>query len=578
MKTIKILCVVLMCLLATLLFAACDDGAAGESIDTTIDSETTVIDSTDDSGADEKVIEYILTSDMLKYNVVRPENASTPLIDVTAAFYREIKSIYGDDIRLKDDFVIPGNAQYSAAEFEILIGNTNRDETAEFMKQLRVNDYGYTVIGKKIVIAGGSDDATALAIEKFLDDIIRVKKDAEEVLISSEESYLFKSTYTIDKLFIGEANINSYTIVYKYMGTHGERELAQSIRETISKSTGYALQVVSDKEDIARGNEILIGQTNREVGDLYSKQIGENGYYIGVSGNNVVIWGASSFATMTAVNEFAKKITSGASDSVTLAISETLGTIREGTELRAMSFNVWVSSRSEARDNRVIQMVLDYMPDVVGFQETGSSWMGTLIKKLGTYYNYVGEGRDGGSSGEYNPIFYRKDKFTLIESGTYWLSDTPDKVSKFSESSLNRIYTYAKLRRNSDGAEFLHINTHFDHKSSVAREKQAEVLVDFISQNSGIPMIITGDFNCESSSTEYKTIVNSSVVSSSVVAEKKKSGATFHNYGNSNKVIDFIFVDPIKVHVLNYGVCDEKIDGDYASDHHPIYMDFYILN
>ena len=172
MKTIKILCVVLMCLLATFLFAACDDEAAGESTDTTIDSETTVIDSTDDSGADEKVIEYILTSDMLKYNVVRSENASTTLIDATAAFYREIKSIYGDDIRLKDDFVISGNAQYSAAEFEILIGNTNREETAEFMKQLRVNDYGYTVIGKKIVIVGGSDDATALAIEKFLDDII----------------------------------------------------------------------------------------------------------------------------------------------------------------------------------------------------------------------------------------------------------------------------------------------------------------------------------------------------------------------------------------------------------------------
>jgi len=280
---------------------------------------------------------------------------------------------------------------------------------------------------------------------------------------------------------------------------------------------------------------------------------------------------------MTAVNEFSKKITDCTNSIIT--ISETLGVIQEGAEFRAMSFNVWVSSRSDARDDRVVQMVLDYMPDVIGFQETGSSWMSTLIKRLGVYYNYVGEGRDGGSSGEYNPIFYRKDKFTLLESGTYWLSDTPDKVSKFSESSLNRIYTYARLRRNSDGIEFLHINTHFDHKSSAAREKQAEVLVDFIvKQNSNQPMIITGDFNCESTSTEYKTIVNSSVVSSSGIAEKKKNVATFHNYGNSNKIIDFIFVTPAQIHVLDYTVCNEKINGDYASDHHPVCIDYYILN
>ena len=574
-KTIKVMCAVILCSLIAILLLACNSDNTTESPNTSVSADTTaVVDYT--TSVDEEVIEYILTSDITKYSVIRPENSSTALVDVTAAFYREIKAIYGDKIRLKDDFIIPGNVHYSASEFEILVGNTNREETAEFMEQLRVNDYGYAVVGKKIVIAGGSDSATALAVEKFLQDIIRVKKDSEEVFISSEESFLFKATYDIDKLFVGEANISSYAIVYKYMGTHGERELAQSLRETICRATGYNLPVVSDKEDIAHANEILIGQTNRDVGDLYSKQVGENGYYIGISGNNVVIWGASSFATMTAVNEFAKKIV-GNADSVTLEISETIGAIQDGIELRAMSFNVWVGSRSDARDERVIQMVLDYMPDVIGFQETGSSWMSTLIKRLGAYYNYVGEGRDGGSSGEYNPIFYRKDKFTLLESGTYWLSDTPDKVSKFSESSLNRIYTYAKLKRNSDGAEFLHINTHFDHKSSVAREKQAEVLVDFINKNDNIPMIITGDFNCESNSTEYKTIMSSSVVSSSTVAEKKKSGATFHNYGSSSKIIDFIFVDPIKVHVLNYAVCNEKINGDYASDHHPIYMDFYIL-
>lgn len=581
MKIIKIFCAVLIFMTVSFLLVSCNDnGSIGENADTSSADDTTLInnETTNDSENVENDIEYILAADMIKYNVVRAENASTAVVDATADFYRELKSIYGDKIRLKDDFVIEGNAQYSASEFEILVGSTNRDETVEFVKQLRTNDYGYAVVGKKIIIAGGSDDATVLAVEKFLNDIIRSPKDDEGVLISTEDSYIFKATYDIDELIIGGVDVSNYTIVYKYMGTYGERELAKSVKEAISKATGYELNVISDKEEnIAGTNEILIGQTNRDVGDIYSKNLEENGYYIGITGKDIFIFGGSSFATMTAVNEFSKKIT-GTSDKLSIDISETVGAIQEGAELRAMSFNVWVSSRSDARDNRVIQMVLDYMPDVVGFQETGSSWMNTLIKKLGVYYNYVGEGRDGGSSGEYNPIFYRKDKFTLLESGTYWLSDTPEKVSKFSESSLNRIYTYAKLKRNSDGAEFLHINTHFDHKSSVAREKQAAVLVDFINQNSGIPMIITGDFNCESGSAEYKTIANSVVVSSSTIAEKKKNAATFHNYGSSNKIIDFIFVDPLKVHVLNYTVCNEKIDGDYASDHHPVCIDFYILN
>ena len=175
MKTIKILCVILLGLLIAVLLAGCENGSVGEIADTSSAAETTV-DTVIDTESVENVIEYILTSDIVKYNIVRPEDASTALVDATAAFYREVMSIYGDKIRLKDDFVIPGNAQYSAAEFEILVGNTNRDETAEFMKQLRVNDYGYAVIGKKIVIVGGSDAATALAIDKFMAHRARAEK------------------------------------------------------------------------------------------------------------------------------------------------------------------------------------------------------------------------------------------------------------------------------------------------------------------------------------------------------------------------------------------------------------------
>ena len=128
-----------------------------------------------------------------------------------------------------------------------------------------------------------------------------------------------------------------------------------------------------------------------------------------------------------------------------------------------MSFNVWVSGKTTERNERVLNMVLKYLPDTIGFQEVDPVWLSTLKSGLKDQYDFVGEGRNGGSSGEYNPIFYKKDLFTLVDSGTRWLSNTPTVVSKVEESSLNRIYTYALLERKSDGKRIMVVNTHFDH-------------------------------------------------------------------------------------------------------------------
>ncbi len=522
----------------------------------------------------------ILVADLSKYNVVRPDKSDQQIINAVSDFYSALKSSFSDEISLKTDFLIPGNAKYEASEYEILIGATNRDETQDFMSKLRVNDYGYAVYGSKIVITGGSDASTMLAIQAFQKDIVNKRPDANGVFVSESDHFVFNSEYSVDDLKLNGKSITDYTIVYKYLGTHGEKDLANSLRSNITTLTGYVLDVVSDKEEPNGGAEILIGVTNRSVDSLYDKSLENGEYFIGSEDKYVVIWGSVPFATMSAVNDFGRQLedSAGGNTQAELNISDSVGKIQEDIGLSAMSFNIWVSGRSEERDARAVKMVLNYMPDVVGFQEASPGWMSVLIDNLGAYYAYVGEGRDGGSNGEYNPIFYRKDKFKLIESGTKWLSETPDTVSKYSESSLNRIYTYAKLERISDGAVFMHINTHFDHKSSVARELQAKVLVGFIAKNVGMPMIITGDFNCETTTAAYKTLIDGGLSNSYDVAEMREKGATFHGNGSSSKVIDFIFVEPSQVYVTQYDICNEKVDGGYVSDHHPIYIDFYIIN
>jgi endonuclease/exonuclease/phosphatase family metal-dependent hydrolase len=238
-----------------------------------------------------------------------------------------------------------------------------------------------------------------------------------------------------------------------------------------------------------------------------------------------------------------------------------------------MSFNLWVSQKTNERTARVIKMITKYMPDSFGVQEASPAWMTSLRSGLSAYA-YVGGGRDGGSNGEHSAIFYLKDKYTVLDSGTKWLSATPNSVSKFEESSLNRIVTYAVLKDKTTGKIYVHINTHFDHKSSKARELQADVFLDVAKQFEDYPVVMTGDFNCTAGSAPYNKIISAGYVNSSEVAPEKHGSATFHSYGSASSTIDFCFLKPGKMAAISYRVCDEKIDGDYVSDHHPVYVDF----
>jgi hypothetical protein len=158
-------------------------------------------------------------------------------------------------------------------------------------------------------------------------------------------------------------------------------------------------------------------------------------------GKTVTVFGNSATSLLVAANELVAKFKVAPTEKLELTLAAEQICQYNDSLLKAMSFNVWVSGKTEERNERVISMVVNYLPDTVGFQEVDPKWLTTLKAGLSELYAYVGEGRNGGNNGEYNPIFYKKDIFNLIDSGTKWLSDTPDRVSKYDESSLNRIYT-----------------------------------------------------------------------------------------------------------------------------------------
>ncbi len=221
-----------------------------------------------------------------------------------------------------------------------------------------------------------------------------------------------------------------------------------------------------------------------------------------------------------------------------------------------------------------------YAPDSFGVQEATAQWLELLDSGLGSRYARVGVGRDSSKNTEYSAVYYRTDKFKLLDSGTRWLSKTPNKAgSKDFLSSFPRICTWATLKNKQTGRVYTHLNTHLDHVLESTREQQAQVLV---AQAKALEakgaVVCTGDFNTEEGAKAYK-VVAAALDDTKMTAAVSDSGPTFHDYGRlltgKQKPIDFIFVTR-GVSVQRYKIIDNKIDGMYLSDHYGLCSDLVL--
>lgn len=247
--------------------------------------------------------------------------------------------------------------------------------------------------------------------------------------------------------------------------------------------------------------------------------------------------------------------------------------------VRAVTFNLrctGVGKTSVAyRAPRMAAQLLSTDADSMGFQEANLRWMTYLQEQL-TDYDYVGVARENGRNlGEFSPIFYKKDKYTLRDSGTFWLSKTPDKPGSKDWGSQNvRICTWAILENKENGKVYAHFNTHLDHISGTAREMQMQVLLEKIGEYAaGLPVVLTGDFNDDCASAMYQK-ATAVLRDTRILAPVTEDKATFHNYGGVVLMdkIDFVFVSE-GITPLVYHVIDDKVNGEYLSDHYGIYVD-----
>lgn len=545
-------------LFLSLLLVSCGSG-------TDVPAETV---SETEAVTEENAVFLISAEDIAKYSLVRSEDASDELISAAAGLYKELRNI-SSDIKYKDDFYREDLPEYAMGEYEILVGATNRPESAEFIRTLRTKDYGYTMTDGKIVIAGTTDEYTEKAVKKFLHDIAQGDL-SDGIFYSEEDNFLETGAYPLDSLTVAGFPIEEYTIVYNADGDCSEKLCAERLSSAIADVTGYVLEPVPDDTAVSE-KAILVGMTG--MTPAYPNMADDKSY-IGVSGTMIQLGGNSAAALLNAVGELTAMF-EPKSKNISLELTGNNFYPFDNFSLTAMSFNILYKMDDKARIERVHQIIKNYLPDTFGVQEATPQWMKLLSKEFGELYDFVGEGRDGGDSGEYSAVFYNKTKFELLDSGTKWLSGTPDRVSKVPESSLNRVFTYALLKRQADGLEIMAVNTHFDHTSDTARERQAEVLRDFLLEYTDkYPVILTGDFNTTSGTKAYKTVLAGGVTDAMDISEETLQGATFTSFGSANSVIDFVFVTEDTITVRDYRVCNEKIDGNFPSDHHPVLIEY----
>jgi endonuclease/exonuclease/phosphatase family metal-dependent hydrolase len=252
--------------------------------------------------------------------------------------------------------------------------------------------------------------------------------------------------------------------------------------------------------------------------------------------------------------------------------------------VRVMTYNIRLNLASDGpnawphRKEAVAALIEAHRADLVGVQEALPDQLVDLDALLPEHARF-GTGRSAERSGEHTAIFYRRERFDLLEQDTFWLSETPHVAgSKGWDAAYERIATWGRLRDRRSSSTFYIFNTHFDHVGRTARRESAKLLAARIDTIAGsAPVILTGDFNDVPRSEAYETLLASGFKDALNLAGTAPRGpdSTWNSFRaiDPGRRIDFVFVrGPIEV--LKHEIDPRTLpDGRFPSDHLPVVVE-----
>lgn len=249
-------------------------------------------------------------------------------------------------------------------------------------------------------------------------------------------------------------------------------------------------------------------------------------------------------------------------------------------EFKVMSYNIRMATGKDGTNSwefrfpATIEMIKDQKPDVIGVQEALTSQI-LFIEEYCRDYDNVGVGRDDGKKkGEHMSIFWNKKTVKLLQWGTFWLSETPEKPSRGWDAMCRRTATWALMKDKKTGKKFYFVNTHLDHKGAEARKNGLKLIVDRIESINpyGYPMVLTGDFNMKPDNPALSDL-DAKMQSARKVAPKTDNHNTYNSWSvkPTDKVIDYIYISGFSSCLEYQTIMKKYADKPFVSDHYPIF-------
>lgn len=245
--------------------------------------------------------------------------------------------------------------------------------------------------------------------------------------------------------------------------------------------------------------------------------------------------------------------------------------------LKVMSYNIRLGSAQDGTNSWEFrfaatgEMIKDQAPDVFGVQEA-LDYQVRFIEENFKNYKSVGVGReDGKKKGEFMSVFWNKKTVAMLDWGTFWLSETPDKPSKGWDAECFRTATWALMKDKRTGNKFYFVNTHLDHIGAEARRNGLQLILDRVGTISkdGLPLVLVGDFNMIPGDSALE-VLDARMTSARDSAAKTDRTGTYNNWGKDSRILDYIYYS-------GFGECPEfqtvtkrYADRKFVSDHFPV--------
>lgn len=546
----------------------------------------------------------LVTEGKTDYVIVVPtdeELFTQDMLDAVNTLIAAFENYTGAEIEYTDDFV-GWDKEPDDAAYEILIGATNRKQSAAAVDGMGFSEYVIKADGNKLVINGVGHSAIISAINYFVTHMIKDNRDlkygdkAGTLVYKTENDYHKQSQYFIKTIKLLGEDLANCQIVYPE-GGYAEEYFATLLKKHIITYSGITVDVVSDKKATA-DKAILIGKTNRTT---VSPEAGK--YIVEVTDKGLEVVSNDIFSYIAINVRFQTEIFKYSEANIDLqkgqkwdGVSMAPANLKNDSDVRIMYHNVWgyLNKDQVANPNPIATRLkiatavyAEYAPDVIGFQE-----MRTGREDIETWLKANGYAEKVDYSG--NPIWYNTNTLECLASGS----------KKAQGHGYNTMWCIFKVK--ATGKVFGVTNSHFTANSMVAegqgdveREMDAQALLDAVAAikshelgGENIPIFTGGDYNTTVANTPYQKLIDGGLTSTRDVATVTANNSCFHNaytydenYGiflmpaapsaSADAAIDHIMIGGNKdaVTVDEYAVISDTLTAS-TSDHAPQFVDF----